>query len=116
MLEHAKKLTESVNDAFHQETDEADTQNVSTQAAETGLDVALRPDFRAEVCYDLPGGKRKRLTLFLAACGGEPRLDEGECVSGIWLDARQARERLPAWYGEALERAERLLRGAHGNR
>ena len=26
MLEHAKKLTESVNDAFHQETDEADTQ------------------------------------------------------------------------------------------
>ena len=27
MLEHAKKLTESANDAFHQETDEADTQN-----------------------------------------------------------------------------------------
>ena len=40
MLEHAKKLTESANDALHQETDEADTQNVSTQAAETGLDVA----------------------------------------------------------------------------
>ena len=41
MLEHAKKLTESANDAFHQETDEADTQNISTQAAETGLDVVL---------------------------------------------------------------------------
>ena len=40
MLEHTKKLTESANDAFHQETDEADMQNVSTQAAETGLDVA----------------------------------------------------------------------------
>ena len=65
---------------------------------------------------DLPGGKRKRLTLFLAACGGEPRLDEGECVSGVWLDARRARERLPAWYGEALERAERLLRSTQGNR
>ena len=41
MLEHAKKLTESADDAFfEQEADEADTQSVSTQAAETGLDVA----------------------------------------------------------------------------
>lgn len=94
----------------HMEAFETETQTARREVLEeTGLDVALRPDFRAEVCYDLPGGKRKRLTLFLAACGGEPRPDEGECVSGVWLDARQARERLPAWYSEALERAERLL-------
>ena len=93
----------------HMEAFETETQTARRDVLEeTGLDLALRPEFRAELCYDLPGGKRKRLTLFLAACEGEPRLDEGECVSGVWLDARRACERLPVWYGEALERAERL--------
>ena len=76
---------------------------------ETGFIVRPEPDFRAEIRYDLPGGKRKCLTLFLAACKGEPRLDSRECVSCAWLDAVRAKEVLPEWYGGALERAERLL-------
>ena len=94
----------------HMEAFETEEQTACREVyEETGFIVRPEPDFRAEIRYDLPGGKRKCLTLFLAACKGEPRLDSRECVSCAWLDAVRAKEVLPEWYGGALERAERLL-------
>ena len=83
MLEHAKKLTESANDAFHQETDEADTQNVSTQAAETGLDVAHHAKAAVHRLYATQADARRAVKQTEASDlpGASPVLEEQSVVS-----------------------------------
>ena len=83
MLEHAKKLTESANDAFHQETDEADTQNVSTQAAETGLDVAHHVKAAVHKLYATQADARRAVKQTEASDlpGASPVLVEQRAVS-----------------------------------
>ena len=83
MLEHAKQLTESANDAFHQEADEADTQNISTQAAETGLDVAHHAKAAVHKLYATQADARRAVkqTEVSDLPGASPVLGEQRAVS-----------------------------------
>lgn len=84
MLEHAKKLTESADDAFfEQEADEADTQSVSTQAAETGLDVAHHAKAAVHRLYATQADARRAAKQTEASDlpGASPVLEEQSVVS-----------------------------------
>lgn len=84
MLEHAKKLTESADDAFfEQEADEADTQSVSTQAAETGLDAARQAKTAVHRLYATQADARRAAKQTEASDlpGASPVLEEQSVVS-----------------------------------
>lgn len=105
MLEHAKKLTESVNDAFHQEADEADTQNVSTQAAETGLDVAHHAKAAVHRLYATQADARRAVKQTEASDlpGASPILVEQRAVSPLVLhDSPPSKTEAPIHHEQTL--------------
>lgn len=73
---------------------------------EIGLTLDIDTSFRHETEYKLKYGKLKTLVLFLAECAGEPDIDPGEIIGHSWLPYEQAREVLPYWYTEAIDKAD----------
>ncbi len=77
---------------------------------EIGLHLELDTSFRFVTDYNLRGGKVKTLVLFISECVGKPKIDPGEITEHSWLSYTEAREILPHWYTEALEKVNDMLK------
>lgn len=77
---------------------------------EIGIPLDIDTSFRHETEYKLRCGKLKTLVLFLAECTGELNVDHNEITEYNWLPYEQARQILPYWYTDALDKTENMLK------
>ncbi|MBQ8696807.1 MAG: NUDIX domain-containing protein [Clostridia bacterium] len=95
----------------HMEAHESEPETARREILEEiGLTLDIDTTFRYETEYKLKYGKLKTLVLFLAECAGELNIDPGEITEHCWLPYEQAREVLPYWYTDAIEKADSVLR------
>ena len=73
---------------------------------ETGLSVGFVPGFRETIAYELPGGKRKTVVLFLAEYTEQPKIEMDEISTYQWFSVQEAMATLPEWYHTVIEKAE----------
>lgn len=106
----------------HMEAFETEEQTARREIREeAGITVDFIPGFRQSAQYEMRGGKRKTVVLFLARYMGNkevcPRGTHGvknEVEDYTWLCAKAAKAALPRWYAPVIDSAERLLRGRFG--
>jgi len=95
----------------HMEAHETEAETARREIfEEIGLHLELDTSFRFVTDYNLRGGKVKTLVLFISECVGKPKIDTGEITEHSWLSYTEAREILPHWYTEALEKVNDMLK------
>lgn len=94
----------------HMEPGETEQQTALREIAEeTGLSVALREDFRAEMHYASPPRFDKTVVLFLAETVQEPVISQDEISASRWVSFQDARVLLRGNCDKILQKAEQLL-------
>lgn len=78
---------------------------------ETGISAELKPDFKAEVRYDIPNNKQKLVVLFLAEFSGQVCIDGKEIKQYRWVEHETAKQLLPPWYAKVIDSAEEYIKG-----
>lgn len=76
---------------------------------EIGIAAQFVPNFRAEIQYDILGGKHKTVVLFLAEYSGKLNIDDSEISDHCWLVCEQAKQTLPQWYSNVIDRIEEIM-------
>lgn len=76
---------------------------------EIGISVDFVPNFTETIRYDILGGKHKAVVLFLAEYSGELNIDNSEISDHCWLACEQAKQTLPEWYSNVIDKIEEIM-------
>jgi inorganic diphosphatase len=94
----------------HMEIFETEEQTAKREIKEEiGISVDFVPNFTETIRYDILGGKHKAVVLFLAEYSGELNIDNSEISDHCWLACEQAKQTLPEWYSNVIDKIEEIM-------